>query len=211
MTIAIFGVATPYAWEIVETLTKLDKTILCIDNLGGADLRLPGLQSQVDVSIPIILGPGSPKARKNSCLLAFNDGYLNLATVIDPKSAVASSVKVAHGVYVNSLSSVGSNTVINCGVNINRSASVGHDCLIGNFACIGPGSILAGRVEIGHGVLVGAGAVVLPNIKIGYGAVIGAGAVVVNNVLPGEIVVGNPAKKIKINLELEDKILCPYH
>jgi sugar O-acyltransferase (sialic acid O-acetyltransferase NeuD family) len=211
MTIAIYGVSTPYAWEIVETLKRLDKPILCIDNLGGADLRLPGMRSSVDLSTPIILGPGSPVARYKCSQLAFNHGYLNLATITDPSSVIAGTVKMAHGVYVNTLSSVGSNTVINCGVNINRSASVGHDCLIENFACIGPGVVLAGRVEIGHGVLVGAGAVVLPNIKIGHGAVIGAGAVVTKNVLPGEIVAGNPAKKISSSLEQEDKFTCPYH
>lgn len=211
MSIAIYGVATPYAWEIVETLTRLDKPILCVDNLGGADLRLPGLRSSVDLSTPIIFGPGSPIARHKCSQLAFNQGYLNLATVADPSSVIASTVKIAHGVYVNTLSSVGSNTVINCGVNINRSASVGHDCLIENFACIGPGAVLAGRAEIGEGVLVGAGAVVLPNIKIGHGAVIGAGSVVTKNVLSGEIVAGNPAKKISLSLENEDKFTCPYH
>jgi len=37
----------------------------------------------------------------------------------------------------------------------------------------------------------------LNNIKIGAGAIIGAGAVVLHDVLPGQTVVGNPARVIK--------------
>ena len=88
---------------------------------------------------------------------------------------------------------------------------MGHDCLIENFSCVGPGAILAGSVEIGCGVLIGAGAVVLPNIKVGRNAVIGAGAVVTKHVLPGEIIVGNPAKKIQTRLMKSEIGNCPWH
>ena len=43
------------------------------------------------------------------------------------------------------------------------------------------------------GASIGAGAIILPGITIGEGAKIGAGSVVTKDVLPGTIVMGNPA------------------
>lgn len=50
---------------------------------------------------------------------------------------------------------------------------------------------------IGNHVWIGTGAIVLPGVEIGDYSVVGAGSIVTKNVLPGEIVVGVPAKKIK--------------
>lgn len=51
-------------------------------------------------------------------------------------------------------------------------------------------------VRIGADVWVGGGAIILPGVTIGDGAVVGAGSVVTRDVGPGEIVAGNPARKI---------------
>ncbi len=45
-------------------------------------------------------------------------------------------------------------------------------------------------------VWIATNAIILPGVNIGRGAVVGAGAVVTKNVLPGQIVVGNPATPI---------------
>ena len=59
---------------------------------------------------------------------------------------------------------------------------------------------LSKPIEIGNEVFIGARAIILKGVKIGNRAVIGAGAVVTKNVKPGEIVAGNPAKKV-VNIE----------
>jgi acetyltransferase-like isoleucine patch superfamily enzyme len=46
------------------------------------------------------------------------------------------------------------------------------------------------------GASIGANSTILPNIKIGEFALIGAGSVVTKKVLPQELVIGNPAKRI---------------
>jgi maltose O-acetyltransferase len=51
-------------------------------------------------------------------------------------------------------------------------------------------------VRIGADVWIGGGSVILPGVTIGDGAVIGAGSVVTRDVGAGEIVAGNPARKI---------------
>lgn len=54
---------------------------------------------------------------------------------------------------------------------------------------------------LGHDVWVAANAVILRDVKIGNGAVIGAGAIVTRDVEPYSIVVGNPARKMKMRFD----------
>ena len=211
MTTGIFGVATPYVWEIVESLKRANQEIRCIDNLGNADRRLPNLVTETDLNTPIVFGPSSPKARNSCATAAFQLGFLNIATVIDPTAVIASTVKISHGVYVNASVTIGSHSEVSCGVNINRTASIGHDCLIGQFSSIGPGAIFGGHVVIGQAVFIGAGAVIMPKVRIADFAIVGAGAVVTKDVAAGEVVVGNPAKFLKMNEEMAEYQQCPWH
>lgn len=54
---------------------------------------------------------------------------------------------------------------------------------------------------IGNDVLISTNVTVLRNLKVGNGAIIGAGAVVTKDVEPYSIVVGIPAKKIKMRFD----------
>jgi acetyltransferase-like isoleucine patch superfamily enzyme len=54
------------------------------------------------------------------------------------------------------------------------------------------------RVEVGHDVWVGRSAIVISGVRVGTGAVIGAGAVVSRDVPPYSVVVGNPARVVKM-------------
>ena len=57
------------------------------------------------------------------------------------------------------------------------------------------------RVEIGHDVWIGHDAIVMPGVKIGTGAAIGSGAVVTKDVPPFAIVVGVPARVLRLRVE----------
>ncbi len=53
-------------------------------------------------------------------------------------------------------------------------------------------------VTLGHDVWVGHGAVILPGLTIGTGAAVGAGSIVTKDVPPFAIVVGNPARILRV-------------
>jgi len=97
------------------------------------------------------------------------------------------------------------NATVNCDVNvgkhviINTSASVDHDCSIAGFVHISPNATLCGNVTVDEGAHIGAAAVLLPGIKVGKWAVVGAGAVVTRDVPDYAVVVGNPARVIRVN------------
>ncbi|WP_375608244.1 MULTISPECIES: DapH/DapD/GlmU-related protein [unclassified Bartonella] len=54
------------------------------------------------------------------------------------------------------------------------------------------------RVIIGHDVWIGHGAVIMPGVTVGHGAIIGANAVITKDVMPYTIVVGVPAKQLRM-------------
>jgi sugar O-acyltransferase (sialic acid O-acetyltransferase NeuD family) len=212
LDILVIGVASPYAWEVVESAARLGHEVTCVDNHGGADPRLPGLTAVTDVTDrdrPFALGLASAVHRPAALRAAAAAGFTRPLALVDPHAVVARSATIGHGVYVNAGAVVGANTKLGCAVNVNRSASVGHDNDLAVGVSVGPGATTGGSVRIGASTLLGVGAVVLPGVTIGESCTIGGGAVVVADVEPGAVVVGNPARVTR-HEELGRIAPCPY-
>jgi sugar O-acyltransferase (sialic acid O-acetyltransferase NeuD family) len=211
-SITIYGVATPYAWDVVESARRAGLEPRCVDNHGGADARLPALTSATDAVGPFVLGLSSASHRAAGAHLAFADGFHQPVALVDPTAVVAGSAAVGHGCFVNAASVVASHTRLGCHVNVNRSVSIGHDNVVEFAASFGPGAVTTGGVEIGPAAFIGAGAVVLPGVRIGRRATVGAGAVVTRDVADFAVVVGNPARAVgpptAVETGAEDE--CPH-
>lgn len=101
---------------------------------------------------------------------------------------------------------IGDNVTVKSGVQLWNGTRVGSNVFIGPNATFTndlyprskeyPPNFLEIRVE--DHASIGANATILPGIVIGEYATVGAGAVVTKNVPPNAIVVGNPAKVIRI-------------
>lgn len=141
--------------------------------------------------------------------------------------ACGKNVYISRGcIFTDSTVSVNDNVYFgpNCIVQ-----SVHGEIIIGNHVMFGPGVNIHGGnhifSEIGNymdslskklgtdmpiiikdDVWIGANAIILSGVTIGEGAIVGAGSVVTKNVEPYTIVVGNPAKKIKMRFT-EDEII----
>lgn len=109
-------------------------------------------------------------------------------------------------------------TRIVCGCSIPPSVEIGEgtgfahnglgvivhdDCVIGRDTVIQGKVVLGGKngqkgPKIGNYCYIGAGACVLGEITVGDDAMIGANSVVLHDVEPGTVVVGSPAKVVKM-------------
>jgi UDP-2-acetamido-3-amino-2,3-dideoxy-glucuronate N-acetyltransferase len=109
------------------------------------------------------------------------------------------------GTHVGKNSRIGSHSYLCPGVNIGMETFIGHGVQTTNdlFDDVPEYESLEELRDqwkkqstiIGNRVRIGSGAVILP-VTIGDGAIIGAGAVILRDVAPGDIVVGNPARKV---------------
>jgi sugar O-acyltransferase (sialic acid O-acetyltransferase NeuD family) len=79
---------------------------------------------------------------------------------------------------------------------VNLSCTIGHEARIGAYGVLNPTVNISGGAYLGEEVLVGTGAQILQYVRVGDKATVGAGAVVTRDVLPGETVVGIPAKPL---------------
>jgi acetyltransferase EpsM len=155
--------------------------------------RLPNKEDAVIISI------GNNKVRKrlaNELSVQFGKA-IHPSAIISKQAILGEGTVVMAGVLINPDAQIGKHCIINTG------AIIEHDCQIGDFAHISPGAALAGNVTIGEGTHIGIGAAVIQGLKIGKWATIGAGAVIIKDVPDYAVVVGNPGKIIKYNLNDE--------
>ena len=88
-------------------------------------------------------------------------------------------------------------TVIRTGAKIDAHCHVAHNAVVGKDAIICAGAVLCGSVEIGNRAYLGVNCCIKQRVKVGADAVIGMGAVVTKDVPPGEVWVGNPARRLR--------------
>lgn len=62
-------------------------------------------------------------------------------------------------------------------------------------------------IDIGKNAFIGARSIIMPGVKIGDNAIVGAGSVVTRSVEAGEIVAGNPARRISTIQEYWEKTM----
>lgn len=110
------------------------------------------------------------------------------------------NIHMGDHVYLNVLC-----TILDC-----AEVSIGHHVMFGPAVQIYTAAHVlqaAGRIQglevakpvvIEDNVWIGGGAIVLPGVKIGRNAVVGAGSVVPRDVLENSVVVGNPARVIRM-------------
>ena len=122
----------------------------------------------------------------------------HFGVAIHPTAVVSPSAKIGEGTVVMAGAVINAGAVIGKHCIINTGASVDHECVLGDFVHIAPHAALCGQVHVGEGTLMGVSSCAIPCVEIGSWCTVGAGAAVVKDIPDGVIVVGNPARVIKL-------------
>jgi sugar O-acyltransferase (sialic acid O-acetyltransferase NeuD family) len=116
---------------------------------------------------------------------------------------VMDDVEMGEGVLLSPFVTITSNVRIGKFFHCNLYSYVEHDCRIGDFVTFAPGVKCNGNIVIEDHAYIGAGAVLRQGMpgsprRVGRGAIVGMGAVVLDDVPDKAVVIGNPAKVIRM-------------
>ena len=150
-----------------------------------------------DKNIIVAVGDNSTRKKIVANLAA---DYL---IAVHDKAIVSAHAIIGKGTVIMPAAIINSGAFIGQHCIINTAAVIEHECKIGNFVHVSPNATLAGGVKVGEGTHIGIGAIVIQGINIGKWVTIGAGAVVIRDVPDYAVVVGNPGKIIKHNIDRE--------
>ena len=145
-----------------------------------------------------IVAINDPRARRSVVAIMESLGSPNWGGVIHPSVMVHPSVKLGCGFMILGGVEMTVNITLGNFVSINRLVALGHDCVLGDFTAIGPLASVSGNVSSGCGVDIGTSAAIRQRVSLGEGCGIGMGAVVVGDVPNNELVVGNPARLLRM-------------
>jgi len=161
-----------------------------VPHLGKSILAFANESSYFNIAI------GNNEVRRRIAINQKCDFFnvIHRESVLSDKVCIGNGNSILANATINPFSTIGHHCIIN------TSSIIEHDCIIENYVHISPNATLCGNVFVGEGTHIGAGAVVIPNIKIGKWATIGAGSVIINDIPDYAVVVGNPGKIIKYNV-----------
>jgi len=153
----------------------------------------------LDCAEVVVCIGGKNGAQRAALSEAFRDRFgLTPRSVISPLATIDPEAEIASGVQILMAACVGLAARIGAFTIVNSNATVDHECQIGAGVHIMGGASLAGRTTLGNHVTVGTNATVLPNLTVGAGAQVGAGALVRLDVGENEVVIGMPARLLRI-------------
>lgn len=175
-----------------ETPEKQNTKIMGIDVLGPIEYAKQFIECEFIIAI------GNPRSRQKIFDNFLNGEQFKFATLIDPQAIVGESVSIAEGTMVCAGAiltvdiDVGKHTIINI------NCTIGHDVKIKDFVTIAPNASVSGNIELGSCTEIGTNATLREKLIIKDGAMIGMGAVLTKDVEENHVMVGNPAKLLKV-------------
>lgn len=143
--------------------------------------------------------------------------FINLyGCEVGDETKIGAFVEIQKNAKVGQRCKISSHTFICEGVTIEDDVFVGHNVTFVNDTYPRATTQTGGlqtekdwKVEttlVKKGASIGSGATILANVVIGEGALVGAGSVVTKDVPPFSVVVGNPAKVVKLLSREEENV-----
>ena len=121
------------------------------------------------------------------------------ATLIHPTAIVPKGLcSIGHGVMMAPLSQLSPDTTVSDNCILLPNSFLGHDSFMDQFSHIATNGVIGANVHLGKAVHIGSNATLREKITIGDFSLVGAGSMVLEDVPDNSVVVGNPARILRI-------------
>lgn len=105
---------------------------------------------------------------------------------------------IGYDTFVGPLAQISPNVDISNHVSMFGNSFIGHDTTIGEYCRITSNAVVGSSVTIEKCVHIGLNCTIREGVTVGEYSIIGAGSVVVKDVPAGSVIVGNPARVLKM-------------
>lgn len=183
-------------WNIIGILD--DNPILMGKEFCGIKVIGPISDSEKFSEAHFVVAVGTSRTRKIIVDRLLDVGVLNFATLIHRSVLRSEYVEIGAGSIIAAGCILTTQIRLGSHTNIHVGCTVGHDVVLGDFCTLAPSSVVSGNVTLEDGVEVGAGSVIIQGLVLGRGSFVGAGAVVTKNIPANVLVVGSPARQVKL-------------
>lgn len=185
------------AWEVRGVLD--DDPALGGATVAGVPVLGPTSLLSDHPDACVVVCVGNPRSFTGRAVLVERFGLPEdrYATLVHPAATVPSTCRPGPGSVVLAGAVFTTEVQVGRHVAVMPSVVLTHDVAVGDFATFASGVLVGGGVTVGTGAYLGAGAVIREGVSIGDWAMVGAGSVVLRDVPPGEVWVGNPARRLR--------------
>ena len=199
------------------TIVDPDTTYIDADvSIGPDSVILPGtlITGKSRIGSACQIGPGTTIDQSvigNHCVIrnsVLEEVTLEDGVSVGPFSRCRSGAHLAHNVRMGNFAEV-KNSYVGAETDMHHFSYLG-DATLGEHVNIGAGTITCNfdgvgknRTDIGNGAFIGSDTMLVAPVTVGEGARTGAGAVVNRDVPPGALVVGVPARVLRMRQPVE--------
>lgn len=174
--------------------------------LGGSERPVLGddgvleqhIRRDPDLRLFAGVGPEPAKVRRAVVEKVSEFGPGRMLVASHPRSVVALSAVLGLDTIVMAGAVVNPDVVVGRHCVVNTGSTIDHDCELGDNVFVGPGAHLGGATLVGEGSVIGIGASVKDGVRIGRHVYVGGGAFVNRDVPDAVVVVGVPARVLRV-------------
>jgi sugar O-acyltransferase (sialic acid O-acetyltransferase NeuD family) len=120
------------------------------------------------------------------------------ATIVHPSAVISRSATIDAGAVIYPFAFVGDSVRIGRQVLLMSHTSLNHDAAIGEYSIVASGAIILGKVRVGAHAYIGAGSSLHQGVSVGSRSLVGMGATVLKDVPADTVVVGTPARFLRM-------------
>ncbi len=198
-------------WMVIQSINQRSPEqkynvagFICDDGKWLEKYNMKGLYKgsikdiQIDMNACYSLGIMDPK-KKRAAVESLRKRGAEIATLISPYALVPQGFTVGTGCLITAKSTIKETAIVKDFVTI-TGAMLGSSAEVGEYSTISSGANVT-CAKIASEVFIGKNAVIMTDhksIHIGNRSVVCSGSNVINNVKDDQVIMGNPAKKVRI-------------